>query len=163
MDVDDVEPVVEVVAELLLLDAFLEVLVRRADDADIHLDRQVRADALELALLEDAQQLRLGRHGHLADLVEEDRALIGHLEAATALGHRTGERTLLMTEELGLEEGLWERSTRDLDERPGAAVRVEMERLGDELLAGAALAGDEDRRIGLGHLADGLVDLLHRG
>src|SRR6266498_2153610 len=45
VDVDHVEPVVEVVAELRLLDLLLQILVRRDDDPDVHLDRQVRADA----------------------------------------------------------------------------------------------------------------------
>src|SRR5205814_3302065 len=113
------------------------------------LDRQARADALDLPLLQYAQQLRLRRHGHLADLVEEDRALVGHLEAPAALGHRAGERALLVTEELGLEQRFRERRARHLHERSRAAIRVVVERFSDELLAGAALAGDEDRGVGL--------------
>src|SRR5438132_11894873 len=51
VDVDDVEPVEEVVAELLLLDLPLQVFVGRADDADVDLDRERRADPFDLALL----------------------------------------------------------------------------------------------------------------
>ena len=40
------------------------------------------ADALELALLEHAQELHLGHRRELADLVEEQRAAVGQLEAA---------------------------------------------------------------------------------
>ena len=40
------------------------------------------AEALDLALLERAQQLHLGRHVDVADLVEEERAALGQLEAA---------------------------------------------------------------------------------
>src|SRR5205085_2706899 len=79
-----------------------------------------------------------------------------------ALRHRAGERTRLMTEELGLEERLRERRARDLHHRAGAAIRIEVKRFGDELLAGPALPGDEDGRVCLRDLADGLVDLLHR-
>ena len=42
----------------------------------------VAADALELALLQHAQQLDLHRQRDLADLVEEQRAAVGLLEAA---------------------------------------------------------------------------------
>ncbi len=41
----------------------------------------VAADALELAFLQDAQQLGLDGRRHLADLVEEERAAVGELEA----------------------------------------------------------------------------------
>ena len=43
------------------------------------------ADALELALLQHAQQLRLRLERQLADLVEEQRAAVGELEAPAAL------------------------------------------------------------------------------
>jgi hypothetical protein len=47
-------------------------------------------------------------------------------------------------------------------ERALGAERVLMDATGDELLAGAAFAGDEHRRVAGGDLADGLQDLLHR-
>ena len=81
---DDVEPVVEVLAELPLRDHLLEVAVGRRDDADVDVDRLVAADALELALLQEAQQLHLDGRRDLADLVEEQRAAVGLLEAAVA-------------------------------------------------------------------------------
>src|SRR5437879_4666584 len=72
VDVDDVEPVKQVIAELLLLDLPLQVFVGRADDADVDLDRERRADALALALLEHAEVLRLHRWASLAGPVAQD-------------------------------------------------------------------------------------------
>ena len=46
------------------------------------------ADALEGLLLQHAQQLGLHRQAQFADLVEEDRAAVGHLEPALAHGRR---------------------------------------------------------------------------
>ena len=46
--------------------------------------RLAAADARELALLEHAQELRLERQRHVADLVEEERAAGGRLELADA-------------------------------------------------------------------------------
>ena len=40
------------------------------------------AQPLELALLQHAQELRLGHRREVADLVEEQRAAVGQLEAA---------------------------------------------------------------------------------
>ena len=46
----------------------------------------------------------------------------------------------------------------DLDERPAGTPAVAMDRFGDELLAGAALAGDQHRRVGRGDASHQLQD-----
>ena len=46
---------------------------------------------------------------------------------------------------------------------PCGAVAVLVDGAGDKLLAGAALAADEDVDVLAGDAADGLVDLLHGG
>src|SRR6185436_21086823 len=79
---DDVEAMEQVLAERARLDPLLEILVRRRDDANVALHRVVAADAIELAVGEDAQQPRLQVERHVADLVEEERAAVGLLEAA---------------------------------------------------------------------------------
>jgi hypothetical protein len=56
--------------------------VRRRDHAHVDRDRLRRADGPHLALLQDAQQLDLQRHRHVADLVEQQRAAVGRLEQA---------------------------------------------------------------------------------
>ncbi|MNW22737.1 hypothetical protein D3C71_2244060 [compost metagenome] len=56
--------------------------MRGGDDADIGLDRAPPPDHRVLALLQHAQQARLGVHRHIADFVEEQRAALGLLEAA---------------------------------------------------------------------------------
>ena len=68
------------------------------------MDRRSAADAFDLVLLEDAEQLGLGLQGQLADLVQEERAAVGQLEAADAPGDGAGERPLLVAEELALDE-----------------------------------------------------------
>ena len=67
---------------------------------------RVAADAVELAVLEHAQQLHLRGGRHVADLVEEQRAAVGLLEAAGALAIGAGEGAALVTEQLGLEQRL---------------------------------------------------------
>ena len=73
---DDLQAVVEVLAEAAGLHRRLEVLVRRGEEPHVDLDRLVAADALELLLLERAQQLRLRLERHVAELVEEERAAV---------------------------------------------------------------------------------------
>ena len=66
-----VEPVQQVGAEAAVGDARVEVLVGRGDHAHVDADQLASADAEELALGQHAQQSRLQRRRHVADLVEE--------------------------------------------------------------------------------------------
>ena len=81
-DGEDAQAVVEVLAEAAVRHGPLEVAVGGGDDPHVHLAGPAGADALELAVLEDAEELRLDVEGELADLVEEERAPVGQLEAA---------------------------------------------------------------------------------
>jgi hypothetical protein len=71
VDREHVEPVVEILAETPRPHRLLEVPVRGGDDAHVHLADGGVAHTLDLALLEDAQQPRLERRRHVADLVEK--------------------------------------------------------------------------------------------
>ena len=78
------------------------------------------------------------------------------------VGDGAGERALDVAEELGLEQRLGQRAAVDRHERPIRSVAVLMDGARDELLARAALADDEHRRIGRGGVRDLLVDAGHR-
>src|SRR5690606_13766264 len=108
-------------------------------------------------------QLGLERERQLADLVEEERAALGELEAPGARAVRAGEGAALDAEELALEQVLRDRRAIDRDERPRPPRRELVERARRELLAGAALAGEQHRGVGRGELADPHVERLHRG
>ena len=73
-DRDHVQAKEEVLAEALLADGLLEVLVGGSDHPNVGLQGLRRADGLEGLFLEDAQQLHLEIRAHVADFVEEDRA-----------------------------------------------------------------------------------------
>ena len=85
LDDDLGQPVVEVFAELALDDLLLEALMRRAHDAHVDRNLLAAADALDDALLQEAQQLRLQRDRQVADLVEEQRAAVGGFDLAERL------------------------------------------------------------------------------
>jgi hypothetical protein len=72
-------------------------------------------------LFEHAQQLYLHVGRHVADLVEEERAAMGVLEAAALLVDGAGERALFMAEQLGFEQIARDRAAIDGD--IGAAPR----------------------------------------
>src|SRR5690606_15169169 len=161
------QPVVEVLAERSLGHHLEDVLVRGRDHAAVEPDGLGAADAGDLAVLERAQQLGLEPEVELADLVEEDGPAVGLLELADVAAVRTGERALLVAEELALHELLRDGRAVDDDERAGPArarprLRVEVDGAGDELLARPALALDGDREVAAQGLLDEAVDLLHR-
>ena len=112
-----VEAVVEIFAERAVLDRALEVDVGRRDQPERGADRPSAADALDLALLDRAQQLGLQVELQIADLVEEQRAAVGQLELADALLQRAGERALLVAEQRALDQLARNRRHVDGDER----------------------------------------------
>ena len=72
-DGDDVQPVVEVLAELSLADPVEQVAVGRRHDAHVDLDPLGATDSLDSPLLQEAQDLGLEDDVHLADFVQEER------------------------------------------------------------------------------------------
>ena len=116
---DDVQPVEQVLAEPALLHHLPQVDVGRGDDPHVDLDRLHAAQAHELALLHDAQQLGLRLERDVADLVEEDAALVGQLEEPLLRVDGAGERALDVAEEVRLEQVRRQVARVDGDERPG--------------------------------------------
>ena len=101
---DDVQAVVEVLAELPLLHHLAQVDVGRGDDPHVHLDVLDAAKPHELAFLDHAQQLGLRLERDVADLVEEDAALVGELEQPLLRVDGAGEGALHVTEQVRLEQ-----------------------------------------------------------
>src|SRR5207247_8414140 len=99
----------------------LRTAMRRRESPHGHPDGPARPHGLELLLLEDAKKLHLRLEGQLADLVEEDRAAIGELEAADAALQRTGEGTLHMPEQLALDQARGDCAAVHLHQRAVAA------------------------------------------
>ena len=87
--------------------------------------------------LQHAQQPGLGLERHVADLVEEQGAALGLLEPPDLARIGAGERALLVTEQLALDQLARDRRHVDRDERPAAALAVVVDRLGDQFFAGA--------------------------
>ncbi len=113
-------------------------------------------------LLQHAQDLGLRVLAHVADFVEEQAAAVGLLEAADALLVGAGEGALLVAEQLGLEQVLLQRGAVHLDEVAAGARRVVVDGAGDQLLAGARFAADQDRRVAARDLLDDVEDALQR-
>ena len=122
-DVEDLQPVEQILAKVAALDRLPQVAVGRRDHPDVRLQHAGAAEALELALLQHAQELGLRRQAHLADLVEEQHAAGGQLDLARLGLLRAREGAALVAEELGLEQLLGERRAVQGDKRAAACAR----------------------------------------
>ena len=105
------------------------------------------ADRQHLALFEKAQQLGLDVERQVADFVEEQRAADRRAEHAGLVGDRAGEAAAAMAEQLAV--GELPRGARAVVGQEHAAMprRAGVNGARDEILAGAALAGDQDRQV----------------
>ncbi len=160
---DHVEPIEEVLPKAPFLDRDFEVPIGRGHHSRVHPHVAAPAERRKLPVLEHLQQLRLERWGHLADLVQEDRAVVRELELAELLALRAGERALLEAEELALEQLGGQRGAVDLDEGLAAPFGALVERLRHELFAGSAFAANQHRNIGPRDLLDRLPERPHLG
>src|SRR6059036_4142627 len=130
------------------LDEMAQGLVRRGNDPRVDVDRPFTADALDPTFFDGAQNLRLHAEGHIADLVEEQRAAAGQLEASDPRSDGAGEGATLVAEELGFEETLRDSGAVHGDQGAVLARAPAVDRLRQKLLARAALALDQHREVG---------------
>src|SRR4051812_28408359 len=158
---DRVDAEVEILAQPPVAQRGIEIDVGGADQAEVDMHDPVAADRPVLALLENAQQLGLQIRRHLADLVEQQRAALGHLEQAFLVHRRAGERALLVAKELRLDQILGNRGAVDLDERPLRPFAVVVNCIGNQFFAGAVFTLDQDVRFAGRNTLDQLEQLLH--
>ncbi len=163
LDRKHVQPVEQILPQLAGAHRFHRIHVRRGNDAHVHGLLLAPAQAAEGALLEHAQQFHLGPRNHLGDLVQENRSAVGELEYAGAPIVRAGERPLLVAENLALEQRFRNGRTVDRDKRKRRTGTELVNRLGDQLLAGAGLARNQDRGQRGGRLLDDAVDGANAG
>ncbi len=86
---------------------------------------------------------------------------MGQLELAGLARVRAGEGALLVAEQLGLEEGVGDRGEIDRHEGLVASRALVVDGARHQLLAGAALRGDEHGGVRLRDLGDHLVEPDH--
>src|ERR1700688_3489988 len=135
---DDVQTEKQILAEEALADQPAQILIGRGDDADVCLDGAAAANRGIFALLQHPQKPGLRLHRHVADLIEEEGASLGLLEApgGTLIGAR--ERPFFVAEQFALDEIAGNCRHVDGDERAFLAFAVVMKCARDKLLAGAS-------------------------
>ena len=136
----------------------------RGDHPHIDPDQLASADTEELALRQHPQQTGLQGQRHVADLVEEQRAAVGLLDAADgALLARAGERAADVAEEFGFDQVLGDRRAIDRDEGAVGARSAVVAGAREQFLAGAGLALDQDRDVAADDLGAAVERELQAG
>ena len=148
-----VEPVVQILAEGALLHPLFQILVGGRHDAHVHRDDLVASHPHDLPLLEDPQQLALQGGTHPLHLVQEEGALVGKLEqAGLSPPPGPGEGPLLIAEQLALQQVFRHGGAVDGHKGPPRAGGGVVDGVGEDFLAGARLADEQDGQRGEGHL-----------
>src|SRR5213078_596628 len=143
--VDYVQAVIKIFAEAALSHQRKELYVGSGYNAHVDSELLGAAEAHEFALLNHAQKLGLRFRADGGDFIEENGALVGDFEEALLGGNGAGEGALHMSKQLGLQKIDGDRSGVHGHKGFVRAARGRMNRLGNEFLARAAFATDENR------------------
>ena len=157
-EADDVEAVVEVLAEIAIPDGAFEVAISCGDNADIDFDGFMGTDAFDFAFLESAEDFGLSGEAEVADFVEEEGTAVGCFELAHA-ALDAGSDAAFDAKEFGFDEGFGQGGAVEGDVGAIGAGAEGVEGAGDEVLAGTAFAGDENGDIGGGDAFDHAAQL----
>ena len=136
----------QIAPEAVLCGERAEIAVGGRDHPQIHLHRPRSSNGEHLALLQHAQERRLGGQRQVADLVEQQRSVLAAAHESWAILQGAGEGALAVSEQLGLDEVGRDCPAVHGHERAGT-TRELVDGRGDQFLAGAGLAGNEHRHL----------------
>src|SRR5688572_7908187 len=131
------------------------------DDANVHRLRPRGAQGQDLPRLEHAQELGLRGKRHVADFVEQECPVIGGLYQTELVAVGTGEGTLLVAEELALDQVLGQRGAVDRGKLPSPSALV-VELPSGDFLPRPRFTQDEDGKYGRRDALEREGDLIHR-
>src|SRR5262249_46182466 len=132
---DDVEAIEQILSKRALLDHVLQIAMGSRDEAHVRAQRLYAAEAFVFAILKQPEEFHLDGRRDFADLVQEQGAAFGELDATGLARRRAGERALLVAEELALEQVVREGRAMHLHEGPARTRAALVQRSRDELLA----------------------------
>ena len=129
--------------------------MRGADQRHVNVHRPVPAQRHDFALLQHAQQARLQRQRHVANLIQKQGAAIGLQQLARrpfALG--AGEGAFLVAKEFGLDQRLGDGGAVDRHKRRIAALAEVVDGIGQQLFAGAGFTQNQNGNVLVNDVAD---------
>src|SRR6202044_3867957 len=161
LDRDDIQPMIEIASERPSLHCLQQTTVRCGKEANVNLHWTWSAHAFELALLQNAQNLRLQGDSKLSNLVEKKRPSVSQFNLAFLLRYGSGECTLFMTEQFAFQQRFCDRRTIHCDKRPIRPRTGIVNRAGDKFLPRSTLTLDQNRRVRRGHAPNQFIHRAH--
>ncbi len=161
VNLEDVQAEEQIVAETAVGDAPFQVLMRRRQHAHIQSLRLIAAHRQDFVMFQDAEQFDLDRQGNVGQLIEENSAAIGQGEQAGPILGCSRKGAFDVAEQLAFDQAGIESGDVNGQEWPIATRAVTVHSASDQLLSGAAFAGDENAGIARRHQGDALEDHLH--
>src|SRR5262245_29014028 len=146
---------------MIFFDHSLEITIRSRQNSHVDLDRSLGADPHDLFLLERPEQFGLHRDAEIANLVQEQSAMVGYLELPLLLGVSASKSAFLVAEQLGLQKILIYCGAIDRLKYLGGAGTRPPNRAGYALLADAGFSANQHRRVRTGDFEDHFLDPLH--
>ena len=147
-DREDVQPVIQIIPEPALGDLLRQIPARRGKDSHIYFPGTGAPQPLEFPFLNDTQQLCLQFQGQFADLVQEDRSLVGYFEPSHLQRMGPGEGPFLPAEEFAFDQVGRKGGAIHRDERPVLSQTPAMNGMGNHSLARPSLPQNKDRSVG---------------
>ena len=117
--------------------------MRGEDQPRLQGDEPGTAQAAEFHLLQYAQQLDLRKQAQIANLIQEQSAVVGLLEISFSRPNRSGEGALFMAKQLGLNQSLRDGAAGNSHKRTADSGAQIVDSAGDQLLAGSAFTGHQ--------------------
>src|SRR5205807_1911311 len=152
VDPGNIQSEIQIASELHRGVRRVEILVRGGEDPEIETHRALSTQPLDFLAFDHAQDLRLRKGAHVADLVKKYRASLRGLQLPLARTARAGERPALIAEQLAFQEAIGNGGAVDADKGLEASPAVLLDQLGDKFLTGASFSGDQHARVSGGYL-----------
>ena len=161
MELDNVDPVIEVFAKIVTGYHFRQVLVSRRQYAHIDVFLPGRADRPHLLFLDYPEQLYLHRQRQIGDFVQEQGAIFCALQEPGFVIDGACKTALAVAKKLAFHEFRGNRAAVYRYEGPFGARTAVVYQPGDQLFAGSRFAGNVHRCLGTGDAVDHLPQVVH--
>src|SRR6476659_3149662 len=115
------------------------------DDSNVHADGTGPTQPLKFVVLKRAQQFRLQFERYFSDFVEQQRALVGQFQSPDFLADGFGKSTLLVAEQLALQQSGGNGGAVYLHEVSAGPVAEAMDRARDKFFSGSCFSQDQNR------------------
>src|SRR5271156_6326438 len=121
MNVENIQPIIEVVAQLASSDSVFRHFIGGCKNADVDRRFCLAAQTAKFTIFQHAQKFSLSANRHFADLVQQQRSSFRQFKASGTSFECAGKRSPFVAEDLTLNQSLWNRGAIDGNERLIAA------------------------------------------